>query len=110
MPIRGYIIHNNFIVILSCEITFIFSGFNLNGRSPTDCIRLEVANSLLECAKKKRKKKKKRKEVERRDKCMHGEDTAKGTKHGGLKGKHVCDAYRRRTFFFIRYVTTAGGN
>lgn len=58
MPIRGYIIHNNFIVILSCEITFIFSGFNLNGRSPTDCIRLEVANSPLECAKKKRKKKK----------------------------------------------------
>ena len=109
MPIRGYIIHNNFIVILSCEITFIFSGFNLNGRSPTDCIRLEGAKPSSRMGKEK-KEKKKRKEVERRDKCMHGEDTAKGTKHGGLKGKHVCDAYRRRTFFFIRYVTTAGGN
>lgn len=110
MSIRGYIIHNNFIVILSCEITFIFSGFNLNGRSPTDCIRLEVAKLSSRMRKEKEEKKKKRKEVERRDKCMHGEDTTKGTKHGGLKGKHVCDAYRRRTFFFIRYVTTAGGN
>lgn len=33
MPIKGYIIHNNFIV-LSCEIAFIFSAFNLKRSKP----------------------------------------------------------------------------
>ena len=99
MPIRGYIIHNNFIV-LSCEITFIFSGFNLNGRSPADYIRLEVAklSSPREEKEGEKKKEKKRKEGERRDKCMQRR-RQKGQRHGGLKGKHVCDAYRRRVFF-----------
>lgn len=36
--------------------------------------------------------------MERRDKCMQRR-RQKGQRHGGLKGKHVCDAYRRRVFF-----------
>lgn len=36
--------------------------------------------------------------MERRDKCMQRR-RQKGQRHGGLKGKHVCDAYRRCVFF-----------